>query len=122
MDHISKVLRISVKYQVKALIDFTAKIKGIFYNLLVLDLLQKWPNFKNITRESLKYVRFTKTLIVSIYVKIVHIRGFSGPHFFRFRTEYGNLLCKFPYSVRMRENTDQKTPITDTFQAVSRMG
>ena len=28
--------------------------------------------------------------------------------FFRIRTEYEDLLCKSPYSVRMRENTDQK--------------
>ena len=28
--------------------------------------------------------------------------------FSRIRTEYGDLLCKFPYSVLMRENADQK--------------
>ena len=28
-------------------------------------------------------------------------------------------VCIFPYSVRMRENTDQKTPNTDTFHAVN---
>ena len=28
--------------------------------------------------------------------------------FFLIRTEFGDLLCKSPYSVRMRENTDQK--------------
>ena len=28
--------------------------------------------------------------------------------FSRIRTECGDLLCKFPYSVLMRENTDQK--------------
>ena len=27
--------------------------------------------------------------------------------FFRIRTEFGEILCIFPYSVRMRENTDQ---------------
>ena len=26
----------------------------------------------------------------------------------RIRTEYGDLICKFPYAVRMLENTDQK--------------
>ena len=28
--------------------------------------------------------------------------------FSRIRTEYGDLLCESPYSVGMRENTDQK--------------
>ena len=59
-------------------------------------------------------------------VKSVRIRSFSGPFFpvfalnteIRIRTEYGDLLCKSPYSIRMRENTDQKTPNTDTFYAV----
>ena len=35
------------------------------------------------------------------------------------RTEYGDLLRKSPYLVRMQENTDQKkTPYLDTFRAV----
>ena len=38
--------------------------------------------------------------------------------FFRIRIKYGNLLYKSPHAVRMRENTDQKTPNTDTFYAV----
>ena len=29
--------------------------------------------------------------------------------FFRIRTEYGDQLCKFPYSIRMRKITDQKS-------------
>ena len=37
----------------------------------------------------------------------------------RIRTEYGEILRISPYSVRMRENTDQKkTPYLDTFHAV----
>ena len=43
---------------------------------------------------------------------------FSGPYFL-IRTEYGDLRSKFPYSVRIQENTDQKkTPYLDTFHAV----
>ena len=33
-------------------------------------------------------------------------------------TEYGGLRSKSPYSVRIRENTDQKKFRMDTFQAV----
>ena len=38
------------------------------------------------------------------------------------RREYGEILCIYicPYSVQMRENTDQKIPNTNTFHAVSR--
>ena len=38
--------------------------------------------------------------------------------FSRIRAEYGEALCLSPYSVQMRENTDQKNSDTDTFQAV----
>ena len=38
--------------------------------------------------------------------------------FFHIRTEYGEILRIFPYSVRMQENADQETPNTDTFYAV----
>ena len=41
-------------------------------------------------------------------VKSVQIRSFSWSVFSRVRTEYGNLWSKFPYSVRILENTDQK--------------
>ena len=33
-------------------------------------------------------------------------------------TEYGEIRSISPYSVRMRDNTDQKTPNMDTFHAV----
>ena len=42
------------------------------------------------------------------YVKSVYIRSFFWSIFFRIRTEYGDLLCKPPYSVRMQKNKDQK--------------
>ena len=38
--------------------------------------------------------------------------------FSRIWPEYGDLLCKSPYLVQIRENTDQKTPNMDTFYAV----
>ena len=36
----------------------------------------------------------------------------------RIRTEYGDLLCKSPYSVQMREIRTRKTRNTDTFYEV----
>ena len=43
-------------------------------------------------------------------VKSVRIRSFSGPYFpaFGLNTERYSVLCISPYSVRMRENTEQK--------------
>ena len=41
-------------------------------------------------------------------VKSVQIRNCFWSVFSCIRTEYGDLLCKSPYSVRIQENTDQK--------------
>ena len=41
-------------------------------------------------------------------VKSVQVRSFFWSVFFRIRTEYGDLLRKSLYSVRIRENKDQK--------------
>ena len=41
-------------------------------------------------------------------MKIVQIRSFFWSVFSRIRTEYGEIRSISPYSVRMRENTDQK--------------
>ena len=41
-------------------------------------------------------------------MKSVQIRSFSWSVFSRIRTEYGKIRSMSPYSVRMRENTDQK--------------
>ena len=42
------------------------------------------------------------------YVRGVQIRSFFWSLFSRIRTEYGEMWSIFPYSVRMRENTDLK--------------
>ena len=44
--------------------------------------------------------------------------GFFWSVFFCIQTEYGEILCISPHSVRMQENNDRKTPNTDTFNAV----
>ena len=41
-------------------------------------------------------------------VKCVQIRSFFGSVFFRIQTEYREIQSISPYSVQMRENTDQK--------------
>ena len=41
-------------------------------------------------------------------VKSVRIRRFFGPYFPEFELNTESLLCKYPYSVRMRENVGQK--------------
>ena len=54
-------------------------------------------------------------------VKGVHIQRFCGPHFpaFELNTEiYSDLHNKSPYSVHMQDNTTQKTPHTNTFNAL----
>ena len=43
-------------------------------------------------------------------LKCVQIRSLFWSLFSRIRTEYGEILRISPYSVRMRENTDQKKP------------
>ena len=45
---------------------------------------------------------------ISHCVESVQIRSFFWSVFSRIRTEYGYLLCKFSYSVLIRQNTDQK--------------
>ena len=52
-------------------------------------------------------------------VKSVQIWSFFWSVFSRIRNEYREIRIISPYSVRMRENTDQKkTPYLDTFHAV----
>ena len=47
------------------------------------------------------------------YVKSIHIRSYSGQHFSRIRTKYGEILRISPYSARMRENVGKmRTRIT----------
>ena len=49
------------------------------------------------------------------YVKSVQIRSFFWSLFSRIRTEYGEIRSISPYSVRMRENADQKKLHIRTF-------
>ena len=52
-------------------------------------------------------------------VKSVQIQSFFWSVFSYILTEYGDLLCKSPYSVRIQKNTDhKKTPYLDAFHAV----
>ena len=52
-------------------------------------------------------------------MKCAQIRSFFWSVFSRIWTKYGKIQSISPYSVRMRENIDQKkTPYMDTFHAV----
>ena len=74
-------------------------------------------SFSNVLIHFLKTFSRTNNLHC---VKSVLIRSFFWSVFFCIRTEYGDLLRKSPYSVRIQENTEQKkTPYLDTFHAVS---
>ena len=52
--------------------------------------------------------KFNTIFIFFILDLSVQIRSFFWSVFSRIRTEYRDLLRKSPYSVRLRENTDQK--------------
>ena len=55
-------------------------------------------------------------------VKSVQIRSFFWSIFSCIQTEYGDLLRKFLYSVRIQENKDQKKPpYLDTFHVVNEL-
>ena len=69
-------------------------------------------------------IELTLLLFLQIYnivgssyhcVKSVQIRNFFWSIFFCIWTEYGDLLCKYPYSVRIQENMDQKNFIFGYF-------
>ena len=46
--------------------------------------------------------------LLAIYcIKKIPIRSYSGPHFPRIWTEFGEMRSIFPFSVRMRENAGQ---------------
>ena len=52
--------------------------------------------------------RVKRLNIIPTAWKVSKYGVFSGAYFFRIRTEYGKILRISQYSVRMRENTDQK--------------
>ena len=57
-------------------------------------------------------------LILKIKLNTFPYSKFSWSVFSRIRTEYGEIIRISSYKVQMQENTDQKTPNTDTFYAV----
>ena len=58
---------------------------------------------------------------ILIIVKNVQIRNFLWSVFSRIQTEYGELECKSPYSLRILENTEQKKLHTWTFFTIIRI-
>ena len=79
------------------------RYKCIFIFLKVLII---FPHFSsNVTA---KYVKVVKSRTQSHFVKSAEIRSYFWSVFSCVRTEYGYLLRKSPYSVQIKENTDQK--------------
>ena len=56
------------------------------------------------------FIEFIFGILTPHSVKSVRIRGYSGPHFPAFQTEYGDKRNISSYSVRMRQNLEQKNP------------
>ena len=73
----------------------------------------------------IKLLLLTKLYLLSVFFLLLslpekcQIRSFFWSVFSRIRSEYGEIRRISPYSVRMRENTDQKkTPYLNTFHVV----
>ena len=77
------------------------------------NLPQKYDK-KNYSKKNKK----TILALISHCVKSVQISRIFWFLFSRIRTEYGDFLRKSPYSVRMRENKDEKNSVLDSFHAV----
>ena len=78
---------------------------GRYGNVVYLNVKYTW----NYTVTSLLMNGvYCSTLLEIDCVKSVQIRSFLWSVFSHIRTEYGEILRISPYSVRMRENTDQK--------------
>ena len=78
---------------------------------------QSWKNKKSMTKWILKIQKYqcrsdkrlqgTDSTNVKVFVcGVILVRIF--PAFSLIRTKYGEILCISPYSVRMRESTEQK--------------
>ena len=66
---------------------------------------------ENVVRQEI----YRKTLKICDYVKSVRIQSFFWTVFSSTRTQYGYLLSKSPYRVRIRENTNQRKLCTGRF-------
>ena len=78
----------------------------------------RYPNLRSVICEKI-WSHNVKTSFLKVLISLnshnnphcvrsVQIRSFFWSVFFRIRTDYGDLLSKFPSSVRLRENTYQK--------------
>ena len=76
--------------------------------LLIGFLLNVDSNIFNLWKFSFIYKNISTDLSDTHCVKYVQIRSFFWSVFSWIRTEYGDIGSTSPYSVRMRENTDQK--------------
>ena len=70
-----------------------------------IDFVDRW-NSKTFVNSGFEYFSVSKSF--QHCVKSVQIRSYFWFVFSCIRIEYGDLLRKSPYSIRMQENTDQK--------------
>ena len=75
-----------------------------WYNLRLSS--KNWSQVHGNILQSHRFCRFLRQ--IKHCVKSIYTRSFFWSVFPRIRTEYGDLLRKFPYSIQIRENTDQK--------------
>ena len=93
--------------------SYSRLINRVLYTAISFDLKRVFIGLiweKNILQILYKIRKFR--LILNLYhcVKCVQIWSFFWSVFSRIRTEYGEIRNISPYSVQMRESTDQKKP------------
>ena len=98
---------------------FVLKLSMFSYTLIeTYKYSTRYPNLRSVICEKI-WSHNVKTSFLKVLISLnshnnphcvrsVQIRSFFWSVFFRIRTDYGDLLSKFPSSVRLRENTDQK--------------
>ena len=80
------------------------------FNLHISNICKSAANQLNALIRLKKFMNFEekKILINSYFMANLFYSSVFLSVLSRIRTEYGDLICKFPYAVRMLENTDQK--------------
>ena len=98
----------------------TCERHGMFSDLTLEVSLTRKRNHKEVSQLNCNFKDINETNLLRIfsvmrYVKSVQIRSFFWSLFSRIRTEYGNLLRKSPYSVRIRKIQTRKNSVFGHF-------
>ena len=95
-------------HQFQTTITFANLIPFIHIHAYKVGGSYKAPVKKDLMRTILFQSNHHLKFFIILCVKNDQMRSFFWSVFSCFRTEYGDLLRKSPYSVRTQENTDQK--------------